>query len=62
MERKELRTMAEKQQQDPNELMENGLTREHNENLEKQGENFSAVVSIAVMLVSLWCIVQVMSI
>jgi hypothetical protein len=62
MERKELRTMAEKKQQDPNEIMENGLSREQNEKIDKQGENFSAVVSVAVMLVSLWCIVQVMSI
>lgn len=62
MEQKQLRTMAEKQSQDPNELMENGLTRQENENLEKSNANFSAVVSVIVMLVSLWCIIQVMSI
>jgi hypothetical protein len=54
MENKELRTMAEKQQQDPNELMENGLTREQNENLQKSNENFSSVVSVIVMFISLY--------
>jgi hypothetical protein len=34
--KQELRTMEEKMKQDPNEIMENGLTRAHNEKIETE--------------------------
>lgn len=56
--KQELRTMAEKQNQDPNEMMENGLTRAENEKRQQSDESFSGVVSIIVMGISLWAMYQ----
>lgn len=56
----ELKTMEEKMKQDPNEIMENGLTRAQNEKIDKDGETFSGVVSFIVGLISIYCILQVM--
>jgi hypothetical protein len=56
--KQELRTMDEKKQLDPNELMENGLTRKQNEEQEKSHEAFSGGVSIVVMIISLYCMYQ----
>jgi hypothetical protein len=58
--KKELRTMEEKQSLDPNEVMENGLTRERNEKLDKDGETFSGVVSLICGGIGIWCILQVL--
>ena len=57
---KELKTMEEKMNQDPNEIMENGLTRAQNEKIDKDGEAFSGIVSLIVGLISIYCILQVM--
>jgi len=46
---KELLTMEEKMKLDPKELMENGLTREQNDRLEKQTGNFSFISSLVVI-------------
>ena len=56
--KQELRTMSEKKQLDPNELMENGLTRKQNEEQQKAHENFSGAVSIVVVIISLYCMYQ----
>ena len=58
--KKELRTMEEKQSLDPNEVMENGLTRERNEQLDKDGETFGGVVSLICGGIGIWCILQVL--
>jgi hypothetical protein len=59
--KQELRTMAEKQAQDPNEMMENGLTRQQNEEQEKAGAGFSLIVSIIVVALSIYSIMMVFS-
>lgn len=59
--KKELKTMEEKNQLNPNELMENGLTREHNEKLDKQGDNLSGVWGIISLVIGVWVIIQAMS-
>ena len=57
----EIRTMEEKMKLDPKEIMENGLTREQNEKLTKDGENFSAIVSLICGGIAVYCIIQSMS-
>jgi hypothetical protein len=54
----EIRTMEEKMKLDPNEIMENGLTREHNEKIEKDGETFSGIVHLITGGIAVWCIIQ----
>jgi hypothetical protein len=56
--KQELRTMEEKMKQDPNEIMENGLTRARNEKIEKDGETFSGMISLIVGIIGIWCIIQ----
>jgi hypothetical protein len=58
---KELRTMEEKQKLDPNEMMENGKTRAENEQFEKDSVHLGGVLSIISIAVSLYCIIQVLS-
>jgi len=58
--KQELRTMEEKIKQDPNEIMENGLTRAHNEKIEKDGETFSGMVSLICGIISIWVLLQVL--
>jgi hypothetical protein len=58
---KELRTMEEKMKLDPNEMMENGKTRAENEEFEKNSAQFGGAVSIISIAVSLYCIIQVLS-
>ena len=58
--KQELRTMEEKQSLDPNEVMENGLTRERNEKLDKDGETFSGIVHLICGGIGIWCILQVL--
>jgi hypothetical protein len=60
--KKELMTMEEKMKLDPNEIMENGLTREHNEKIDKDGENFQVWISLITIGVMIWVIVKSMSI
>ena len=57
----EIRTMEEKMKLDPKEIMENGLTREQNEKLTKDGENFSGIVSLICGAIGVYCIIQSMS-
>ena len=61
MENKTLKTMEEKMKQDPNELMENGLTRAHNEKIEKDGEAFGGLISIICGGIGIWVILQSLS-
>jgi len=59
--KKEMKTMEEKMKLNPDEIMENGLTRAHNEKIEQDGEAFSGFISIICGLVGLWCVLQAMS-
>lgn len=58
--KKELLTLEEKMKLDPKEIMENGLTREHNEKIEKDGELVQGVMGIISIVVGLYCIFQVL--
>ncbi len=58
---KQLKTMEEKMAENPNEIMENGLTRAQNDKIAKDGETFSGVIQLIVGIISIWCIIQVMS-
>jgi hypothetical protein len=57
-----MKTMQEKNQLDPKEVMENGLTREQNEKIEKSTENFSAIVYLITGAISIWVVLQVLGI
>jgi len=57
----EIRTMEEKMKLNPNEIMENGLTREQNEKITKDGENFTGIVSLISGCIAVYCIIQSMS-
>lgn len=57
----ELKTMEEKMKLDPNEIMENGLTREHNERIQKQSENFSGIVSLICGAIGVWVLLTTLS-
>lgn len=52
---KELRTMEEKQKLDPNEMMENGLTRQQNEEQQQNIENGANIINVIVLIISLVC-------
>jgi hypothetical protein len=54
----EIKTMEEKMKLDPKEIMENGLTREHNEKIEKDGEAFSGLISLICGGIGVWVILQ----
>lgn len=56
----EIRTMEEKMKLDPKEIMENGLTREHNEKITKDGEAFSGMISLICGGIGVWCLIQAM--
>lgn len=58
--KKELLTLEEKMKLDPNEVMENGLTRKQNETLEKDGELLQGVMGIVSIVVGIYCIFQVL--
>jgi hypothetical protein len=57
-----LKTMAEKQAEDPNELMENGLTRAQNDKIQKDGENVGAIMWLVSVGFLIYALVQFMSI
>lgn len=59
--KKELRTMEEKKKLNPNEIMENGLTRAHNEKIEKDGEAFSGLISLICGGIGVWVLLQTFS-
>ena len=58
--KKNMKTMNEKNQLDPNEIMENGLTRKQNEKITKDSEMASAIVSLITGAISIWCIIQIL--
>lgn len=58
--KKELLTMEEKMKLNPNEIMENGLTREHNEKIDKDGDMIQGVMGIVSIVVGIYCILQVL--
>lgn len=58
----ELRTMEEKMKLDPNEIMENGLTRQKNEELQKSAEGVSgtlSLISIGLALYSMYLLFSI---
>ena len=56
-----MKTMEEKQKENPNEIMENGMTREQNQKIEKGADNIQGVVSLVVIAVSLWAMMMAFS-
>lgn len=54
-------TMEEKKQLDPNELMENGLTRKQNEKIDSTGDSVGGVMGIVSILLGLYAIYLVFS-
>ena len=56
----EIRTMEEKMKLNPKEIMENGLTREQNEKITKDGEAFSGMISLICGGIGVWCLIQAM--
>ena len=56
-----MKTMEEKKQENPNEIMENGLTREQNEKIQKGADNIQGVVSLVVVGISIWCMMMAFS-
>jgi len=52
----DLRTMKEKEQLDPNEMMENGLTRAQNEKIQKDSEGLGAIMSLVSMGLALYAL------
>jgi len=55
-----LKTMKEKEQLDPKEMMENGLTREQNEKLQKDGEAVEGLFALIYGGVGIWILSQVL--
>lgn len=58
MEKRTLKTMEEKMKLDPNEIMENGLTREQNEKMQEGAETFNGIVHLICGGIGVWCIIQ----
>jgi hypothetical protein len=56
--KKEMKTMEEKMKLNPDEIMENGLTRAQNEKIDKDGENFSGIVSLICGGIAVYCVIQ----
>jgi hypothetical protein len=56
--KKEMKTMEEKMKLNPDEIMENGLTRAQNEKIDKDGENFSGIVSLICGGIAVYCLIQ----
>ena len=50
--------MEEKMKLNPDEIMENGLTRAQNEKIDKDGENFSGIVSLICGGIAVYCVIQ----
>jgi len=58
---RELRTMEEKMKLDPNEIMENGLTRQQNEEAQKSATGFSAVLILISLGLTFYSIILLFS-
>jgi hypothetical protein len=59
---KNLKTMEEKMKLDPNEIMENGLTRQKNEEIQKSTEGIQGVLGIVSMIIAFYAMYLVFSI
>ncbi len=55
-------TMEEKKKLNPDEIMENGLTRAQNEKIEQTGDSISGVMGIVSILLGIYAIYLVFSI
>lgn len=58
---RELRTMEEKMKLDPNEIMENGLTRQQNEEAQKSADSFSVVLILISLGLTFYSIILLLS-
>ena len=58
----ELRTMEEKKKLDPKEIMENGLTREQNEKIQKNADEFGGLLSLVSLGLTFYALYLVFSI
>ena len=56
----ELKTMEEKMNQDPNEIMENGLTRKQNEDIQKNAETGTGILHLIVGVLFLIMAIKMM--
>lgn len=59
---KPLMTMEEKKKLNPDEIMENGLSRAQNEKIEQTGDSISGVMGIVSILIGIYAIYLVFSI
>lgn len=59
---KPLMTMEEKKKLNPDEIMENGLTRAQNEKIEQTGDSIGGVMGIVSILLGIYAIYLVFSI
>jgi hypothetical protein len=58
---KELKTMEEKMKLDPNELMENGMTRAQNEEIQKGADQTGVFLSLISIVCALYALYLVFS-
>jgi hypothetical protein len=56
---KQLKTMEQKMAENPNEIMENGLTRAHNDKINKDGDTFAGIIHLAVGIFLLYTVIQI---
>lgn len=56
---KQLKTMEEKMAENPNEIMENGLTRAQNDKINKDGEFFVGVIRLLVGVFMLYTVMKI---
>lgn len=56
---KQLKTMEQKMAENPNEIMENGLTRAQNDKISKDGEFFVGVIRLLVGVFMLYTVMKI---
>ena len=54
-----MKTMKEKEMEDPNEIMENGLTRAQNEKITKDGEAIGGFIQLIVGIIGIIVIMKI---
>lgn len=56
---KQLKTMEQKMAENPNEIMENGLTRAQNDKINSDGDLFAGVIRLAVGVFILFSLIKI---
>ncbi len=59
---KQLKTMEQKMAENPNEIMENGLTREQNNKIDENAKAVSGFFSLIAFALALFSLIKIMSI